>query len=155
MFKIKRFFRKLLKVFSVLPVIWKDEDWDFEYLLDLLKWKLSNMKRGFERYGIAEDSLKSAEEIKEVLHLIDVYLDPEEAFKEKYRRLSFSPTHVSVPVENGCSRLMDIDSSTGKPLTTEQEEELLSNIRNSYEFQQETWNKIWDLIKENGQRWWD
>ena len=31
MYKIKRFILKIIKIFQYLPILWQDEDYDFEY----------------------------------------------------------------------------------------------------------------------------
>lgn len=38
-------------LFRYFPVIWKDRNWDNEYLTDLLEFKLRSMAADFDRFG--------------------------------------------------------------------------------------------------------
>ena len=151
---LKRFLRRLWKALRIIPVIWQDEDWDFDYLLDLIKWKLENMKKYFGEYDYLEDHAKVAQEIEEVIKNIDDYEDHITAY-QKENSIPVETIYVSVPVENGCHRLMEIDKDTEKPLTEEQEEKIGNYYKYLYKFQQEKWEKIWDIVKDKAQGWWD
>ena len=37
MYKLKHFYKKIVKILKYLPILWQDEDWDYYYLLMLLK----------------------------------------------------------------------------------------------------------------------
>lgn len=40
MWRIRRFKRRIKNLFRWLPVIWKDEQWDYYYIFEILKHKL-------------------------------------------------------------------------------------------------------------------
>lgn len=42
------------------PVIWKDQDWDWEYLADVMEYKFRRMSKLFKKYGHSIDSDKDA-----------------------------------------------------------------------------------------------
>lgn len=44
-----RFFKRIKKTIQWLPVIWKQEDWDHYYILELLKYKLERMVKLWEK----------------------------------------------------------------------------------------------------------
>ena len=46
-YRVRNFFASIARVFSYLPVIWKDRDWDYGFLLDLLEFKLKRIKKYF------------------------------------------------------------------------------------------------------------
>lgn len=150
MFRIKRFFRKLFRVFSALKVIWNCEEWDYSFTLELLKWRLERCVKYFKRSPYAEGNNKRAQEMKEVLRAIDEYFDP------SLKPEPFDVSHVLVPTEDGFSRLMTINKETKQALTEEEEEQYSQYLKASFKYESEDcWNKIWDLIKEHGQGWWD
>ena len=76
MYQIKRFFRKCYNVIRWLPTIWKDEDWDDQYIVDILIKKLEHQRDFFlsdkthvlrasetaEQIQIAIDKLKKTED---------------------------------------------------------------------------------------------
>ena len=42
---VRRFHRFAFRLLAYLPVIWRDEDWDYSYLLQLLQFKISRLRR--------------------------------------------------------------------------------------------------------------
>lgn len=46
MFRIYYFIKRVI---AYLPLLWKDQDWDSVYLLDMMKFKLSRMRKLHER----------------------------------------------------------------------------------------------------------
>ena len=42
---IRRGFLKIIKIVQYLPVLWEDEDWDWNYILVLLRYKLERTSR--------------------------------------------------------------------------------------------------------------
>jgi len=62
MYKIKRFVNKIKKVFYWLPYIWKDEDWDYAYIYELLYAKLNRMDNYWEN---CDDWIKTVTHEKE------------------------------------------------------------------------------------------
>lgn len=49
-----------------LPIIWRDRDWDWQFLSEIMQFKLRNMSRFFRALGCTEDSEDRAEEMMEV-----------------------------------------------------------------------------------------
>jgi hypothetical protein len=62
MYRIKQFINKIKKVFYWLPYIWKDEDWDYTYIYDLLYAKLNRME---DYWKNCDDWIRSANHNKE------------------------------------------------------------------------------------------
>jgi hypothetical protein len=46
------------------PVAWSDHDWDADFLLIILEWKLLRMAKCFEKYGTTADSERNAKTIR-------------------------------------------------------------------------------------------
>ena len=156
MYKIKRFFKKLIKLVKAIPLIWNDEDWDYDYLLLLMQWKLSNMEN-FLRSSlcVSEGSTDRADEIKDTLKLLQEYWEPEETCLKELNITPIETSYVFVPAEGCGSRLVEINKATNEPLTEEEEAEFGKIHVNLYKVQEDKWKKFWDSIKENAQGWWD
>jgi hypothetical protein len=45
----------LQNIWAWLPVIWKDRDWDYLYLLKLLRFKLGRMQAHFNKHALLTD----------------------------------------------------------------------------------------------------
>ena len=150
MYKIKSFFRKLFRVFSAFKLIWNCEEWDYSFTLELLRWRLERCIKYFERSPYAEGNNERAQEMKEVLRAIDEYFNP------CYSPEPFDVSYVMVPTEDGFSRLMTLNKETKQALTAEEEEQYSDYLIASQKYEiEDCWNKIWDLIKEHGQGWWE
>lgn len=48
------------------PIIWADRDWDWQFISDMLQFKLKRMSKAFREGGFAVDSDDNAEEMMEV-----------------------------------------------------------------------------------------
>ena len=157
MYRIKHFFTKILKLISFLPVLWKDEDWDYEYLLILLRTKLIWMKKYFTNSHIIvdEERLKIIQEVENTIEEINSFLNFELSDNHEIDP-PFEISHTTVPVENGAGcKIIDINKETGKELTKEEEEAYTKYLRALYDKENEHWNNIFNIIKEHGQGWWD
>lgn len=62
-------------IFKYLPIIWKDRDWDYIYLLDLLYFKLKKMQKCISKYSCTVDADKDVENIQKTIDLIKIYND--------------------------------------------------------------------------------
>lgn len=67
---IRKFTRRLKRLFKWTPVIWKDEDWDYEYLLKLTQFKLESMAELHTKEGNAMNSKLYASEMLHASHLL-------------------------------------------------------------------------------------
>jgi hypothetical protein len=54
-----------------LPLIWKDRDWDWEYLSTIMKFKIGNMADSIEEYGNLERTDRTVAELRELAALLD------------------------------------------------------------------------------------
>lgn len=159
MHKIKRFLGKIIKIFQYMPLLWNDEDWDFQYLLDLIEFKLKRIKKCIRQNDIiVEHEINKIEQgISKTLDAINKYnneldlfpmLDPEELFNvEMFRKRNNDRNTSSM-----CYRFVD-----GKevPECHEFFKYQSKYITRQYKWQQACWNRIFETIKVNAQSWWD
>ena len=58
MYKIKRFFNKIIRILEFIKLGWRDEDWDYEYMLDLIEFKCKKMRKYLTNSDILNSSHK-------------------------------------------------------------------------------------------------
>jgi hypothetical protein len=83
------------------PVIWEDRDWDYRYLLAILRFKLSNMRFAAENYWITASADEDAKDMGIAIGLIDRIANEYQenlAFK-KHRDKWGNPEYRSKPHE--------------------------------------------------------
>jgi hypothetical protein len=51
MWRIRRFIRRAKNILRWLPIIWKDEQWDYYYIFEILKHKLIFTAEHTRKYG--------------------------------------------------------------------------------------------------------
>lgn len=70
-YKIRKTFEKITRIFSYLPVLWRDEDWDWFYIIILLQFKLARTKKCILKANRVEGTKKITIEIQEVIDLLE------------------------------------------------------------------------------------
>lgn len=95
-YNLKKFGRFILRLIKWFPILWKQEDWDYEYLYDLIEIKLKELRECLQKDDLHVDSDKYATQISICLAYMDRfrnwdnYVDlPEYASWEKHG-LNFS-----------------------------------------------------------------
>ena len=67
MWRIRMFFRKIKNLWRWFPTIWKDEDWDHSFIVDILIKKLEH-QRDYQIFnGNSVDNLKYADEMQQAI----------------------------------------------------------------------------------------
>lgn len=142
-----------------MPLLWNDEDWDFQYLLDLIEFKLKRIKKCIRQNNIiVEHGINEIEQgINKTLDAINKYndditffpmLDPEELFNVEM----FWKRNNDRNTSSMCYRFID-----GKEVPEGHEffEYQTRYINRLYKRQQACWNRVWNTIRDNAQKWWD
>ena len=84
------FYEFLERLISYIPIIWKDRDYDYEYMYDLLEHKIKRMRKCYGRYGkIVLNHKKYVKEMGIVLAYFDRYKNADKNFLQydkKYTR---------------------------------------------------------------------
>ena len=68
---LRRTIRKIKNIIRWLPVLWKDSDWDYYYIFEILKNKLKFQSEHFRKFGYHESSERDAEKMTLCARLID------------------------------------------------------------------------------------
>ena len=152
------FFRGFKRLFYFFPIIWKDRDWDFDFLLVLIEHKLLSMAEYFAHGEITtrETYNEILEGIDEVLYHIRRYRESSEYYDIECGGCPIDITHTTVPSDKeGLLQLVTINAETGKPLTAKEEKIYNKYIKGAFAFERKEWKKIWEALSRNGERWWD
>jgi hypothetical protein len=136
---IRMFFNNIYygvkNVFYYFPVIWKDRYWDFEYFfLQILKYKLRNTRDGI----YSEDIIKEKNEVKEEINTLLEYINT---------------------FENSTDIFEDNNQNLLLQIKNEEDEYIKDNLVKDYVikstmFEINSFNKIFDYLKENCGKWW-
>ena len=78
----RKFTRRLKRLFKWIPIIWKDEDWDYEYFLKIAQFKLESMAELHVKEGNAMDSKLYASEMLYASHLLLQAIEGSEVAEE-------------------------------------------------------------------------
>lgn len=137
---LRRVGRFILRLKRWLPVLWKQEEWDFEYTYDLLEQKIKDL-----RDCIKKDTWHTEDCVKEELQQIDACLQ----HLDKYRNWTH---YIEIPeppedfvrwtdCENGCKELHFTDEEH-------------KAYQKANEFEEENRLAFWEDLKNHGGNWW-
>lgn len=127
MYKIKRFFEKVLRIIDYLPILWNDEDWDYEYILPILRKKIDRIGKCIKNNKIITEHEEVYQETRDTIQAIDNF-------------------------DNHLDLFIEIYGEDPETSILDNAEEYYINL---YNFENDRWNEIWDTIKKNGRKWWD
>jgi hypothetical protein len=71
MWRLRQFKRRLINLFRWLPIIWKDEQWDYYHIFEILKYKLLFTAEHTRKYGYHTSSNYDADRIMLCVRLIE------------------------------------------------------------------------------------
>ena len=162
-YPVRRFFRKIKNVFRWLPTIWKDEDYDYHFINEILIKKLEHTRDFFlsDRTHIM-DADKVAAEIQEAidrLHMTrdswEFYEDPaQESIEKKWGKSTFN----FIPTNDGTgSSYMEIEHENVK--TDEDKEQYSKEFREVMKQCRKDYMKdkkeAYKFIAKHIDGWWD
>ena len=122
---------------SWLPIAWKDKDYDYGYLEDVIIFKLEKMYKFFTSEDCVSDSDVTVQQIKEVLDLLKKV--QKDKYEEEIDPSFYNWIRLSVFVE-------------GKD---EEADKRMAIFWEAQKRKQEDTNKAYNLIAKNIQNWWD
>lgn len=79
---ISRFTRKITKLSKWIPIIWRDEDWDYIYSLKLIQFKLEQMAELHIKEGNSMNSKLYASELLYASHLLTQAIEADDFNEE-------------------------------------------------------------------------
>lgn len=142
---------KNLKVW--FPLIWKDRDWDYAYLEDIIRFKLHKMHKFFDGPDpYVVDAKNIAKEIEEAYELLtrvheDIYL---ERLDPNYWKEALKPFETIKVKENGQVYYKLVNEQT-----EEEKNARLELHKEAYRLQEEDRKRAYQIISEKSREWWD
>lgn len=74
---MKNIFKGIKNIIDYAPIIFQDRDYDYEYLLTLMEFKLDRMHKFFDNSNISTEDATTAQQIKDTLDAFDKYKECE------------------------------------------------------------------------------
>ena len=71
MYKIKNKIRQIRKVLRWIPILWKDRDWDYYFIYEILKQKLIDTEAYIRKDGLHVFNEHDADNIKTAIEMIE------------------------------------------------------------------------------------
>lgn len=158
---IGRYIKKIRKILAWLPVLWEDEDWDHDYILRVLKYKLIRTREEIKNGMGDEDQWRNPRvaEITEAIDSIDLLLKGEFAeaeFEAHYEK--FGHIKMDIGPSSGRGAFADIYNEKCKD-SPELREESSKEAMEIYDLEEkrtiEAYNKTFSFIAANIRKWWD
>jgi len=162
-YPFRRFFRKVKNVFRWLPTIWKDEDYDDHFIVEILIKKLEHTRDFFlsDKTHIA-NAEEVAEEIQEAIDRLHMTRDSWEFYEspahdiieEKWGKTTFE----FIPVEDRPG-MNEMVSKTEKVVTPEDKEQYSEDLRAAMKTARKEYEKdkkqAYKFIAKHIDGWWD
>lgn len=158
---LKRIYRRIHRFIVWFPVIWKDEDWDHVYLYEIMRFKISRMRKQIEKNKGHLDWEKTAKGMR----IAEILLE----------RQSFSDFYSDNDDKNKEFCTCD-DPAWVKHIEEEEEKEKIASegkyyrkwisplcewccrkiqLHREYKKTKEDYEFMWNHIRKNSMRWWD
>jgi len=146
-------------LFKWIPVIWGDRDWDQYFLLEILRFKISNMEQFFRKLGHHVEANKDANNMSmcvEALHRIIEEDYNKEGFKEHNKKWGKSSWRTIDSDKKGFKELL-IERPNVK--TKEDEEQERKDFRYCLKEEERLTKQdidyLFDMLKKHIREWWD
>lgn len=158
-YSIKRFFRRLYRLVEYLPLIWKSDDYDYRYAVDLFMYQLDRTGDYILTKGIHENTDNDFSRIRTATNLLKKVYDEEyllewiDVIEEKY-----GPSKIDfIPIEGTDNYQMievfEKDYTDSELLEIAEERQILSRV---CRVKHERAHRIaWEFIEHNIRYWWD
>lgn len=133
---IRHTWRFLKRLPKYIKLAWQQEDWDYEYLYDLIEMKLKEFQKAQENDDRHEGSWKYVRQIKVTLARLDRYRNWTNYYEYPMEDIKW------VPCDNNCLRMEHTNE--------ENEKQRLGAIT----FEQKNYDKFWKDFLKYHQHWW-
>jgi hypothetical protein len=144
--KIKRLLYNIKNIFEWSKILWNNFDWDGAYLLRIIEYKLSRMKRYFENGEIT-----TPETYQEMLDKINISLNACKQLTSREFELELLDVHYKKYPIRDDHWIEDIN----KPMTETQHAEWIEMNRLIDEKEKEYNHQLFDTIRDYHDWWWD
>ena len=140
-------------IFGWSKVLWNNFDWDHDYLLVILEYKLTKMKKYFEnsKWIDVEEGSKTAKEIDVCLQACNKLLD------EEYKNEIYEKFYDKYPIAS-LEEWIDEQGRTVhgmKPMAKEERKEFKKAYKLADKTSKDLRHQLFDNMRDNLEGWWD
>lgn len=132
---LRKFCRFINRLFRWLPVLWKQEDWDYAYIYSVLKLKMQEIQKCLNEDDIHVNATKYARQIEICLKYMDRFINSDNYIDYPEEEIRFEK------LENGCSRLISSEA-------------LKKAALNHYRFEEHNFEMFWKRFVQWHRNWW-
>ena len=132
-YNIRKFGRFILRLFKWIPILWKQEDWDYEYLYDLIEIKLKELRECFQKDDLHVDSDKFAKQISICL-----------AYMDRFRNWD---NYIKTPDNLKSIGIEEIHTNIG-------EYRIKEYVRKNVAFEKDNYDMFWKCFIKWHRNWW-
>lgn len=135
---LRKLGRFILREIRWISVLWNQEDWDFEYMYDLLEVKMKELRK-----EMSKDIWHDQKVVQRSIKQIDICLARLDRWRNWIKYYDYPIDDIiHVPTADGCYTL--------KHTSEENEKQRLGAI----DFEQKNYDKFWKDFLAWHQRWW-
>lgn len=131
---LRKFGRFIKRLFRWIPVLWKQEDWDYAYIYPLLEMKLQELRKCLREDDMHVNSDKYAMQISICLEYLDRYLHPDNYIEFPQEEVRWEMTKYG--------NILNSSKKLGRAATK------------SYYFEQENFRMFWKRFVQWHRDWW-
>ena len=159
--RIKNWFVDLKRVFKYAPIIFHNQDWYYGYLLELERFKLSQMIEWWEKndYGSSIDGKRRCLQMKIVVRLLDIISEKDNFYDIDLSKPLFDENNKYIGnTDNDYTLYVYINTRNYKRFIPWVTEESIKNNKKLWSIElrkEKAWN-LYNKIRERHIRdWWD
>ena len=135
---LRKLGRFILREIRWTPVLWNQEEWDYEYMYDLLETKMKELRK-----DMSKDIWHDQKEVQKNIKQIDICLKRLKRWRYWTEFYDYPMDDVvHVPTDNGCYKMVH--------LSEENEKQRLG----AHDFINKNYNKFWKDFLAWHRRWW-
>ena len=156
---IKQFIHHIKNLIHWFPIIWNDYDWDYIFMLKIMRHKLNSMQKYFDSDNPqTEDAPDHAKEMRDIIERFDRVIDAThletelKVFEEKYPDYNFLKS-----LENSFIKSEDHPDmfEYKSDMTKEQDEMFMACSKIADKKEQEDYEYIFNTLRDKIQWYWD
>ena len=131
----KKIYRFIKRLYRWLPVLWKQEDWDYAYLYDVMQIKMEELLKCLKEDNLHLNSKKRARELAICL--------------EYFKRMREPEDYIDIPVDD--VTFVNLPNSTAKMETTPY---FSRQCKKCKDFEKFNYDMFWKRFVQWHTRWW-
>ena len=128
-YNLRKFGRFILRLFKWIPILWRQEDWDFEYIYDLLEIKMKDLRECLKKDSLHVNSDRHVREISVCLGYMD-----------RFHYIKKPDNLKSIGIE-------EIHSNIG-------EYRIKEYVRKNVAFEKDNYDMFWKCFIKWHRNWW-